>query len=153
MAGRPRKPTALHVIQGTDRKDRSNPYEPSYPTSQEAPPAYLNAAGKKEWRRLYPHVYQQGLFTVVDSAEFAGYCQACSEIPELIRFLRKNGRTFETATGYLVPRPEVAMLERAWARVHTFATSFGFSPSSRSRIKANPQKEEDPFELFLTKDG
>lgn len=149
----PRKPTALKILGGNPGRRPLNMLEPSFPASDGAPPTYLNVAGRREWRRLYPHVYQQGLFTVVDLAEFGGYCQAYSEIPELIRFLRKHGRTFETATGYLVPRPEVAMLERAWARVHTFATSFGFSPSARSRIKANPQKDEDPFEAFLTKDS
>jgi P27 family predicted phage terminase small subunit len=150
MMGRPPKPTALKLLAGNPGKRALNDAEPRFPVEHLPPPTWLTASGKREWRRLLPTLCQQGLFTVGDVAEFSGYCLAWSEVGELTRFLRKHGRTVETASGYLMPRPEVAMRERALARVHLFGASFGLSPSARTRIKASPEKVVDPFETYLT---
>lgn len=150
MAGRPPKPTALKLLQGNPGKRPLNDAEPTFPIDEVIAPTWLNAAAKREWRRLLPSLREQGLFTVADVAEFAGYCQSYAEVGELTRFLRKNGRTFTTSTGYTGPVPEVAMRERALARMHLFGASFGLSPSARTRIKAQPKPEVDPFEVFLT---
>jgi P27 family predicted phage terminase small subunit len=150
MAGRPPKPTALKLIQGNPGKRPLNDAEPTFPVDDVAPPTWLNAAAKREWRRMLPLLRQQGLFTVAFVAEFAGYCLSFAEIGELERFLRKNGRSIVTASGYPVPRPEVAMRERALSRVHIFGASFGLSPSASTKVKAQPEKEADPFEEFLT---
>lgn len=44
------------------------------------------------------------------------------------------------------PRPEVKMASDAWRRVQRMLTEFGLTPSSRSKVKGEPEGEADPFE-------
>lgn len=151
MMGRPPKPTALKLLAGNPGKRPLNLEEPVFREETGNPPAWMPALAKREWERLLPSLRAQGLFTVADVAEYTGYCLAWAELIELTRFLRKNGRTVTAASGYLMPRPEVAMRERALTRLHLFGASFGLSPSARTRIKGKPPEEVDPMELLLGK--
>jgi len=53
MAGRPRKPTNLKILQGTARPDRINPNEPkpAKPIGKKAP-AYFDAELEKIWKEF-----------------------------------------------------------------------------------------------------
>lgn len=149
MAGPVPKPTVLKLLEGNPGKRRLNLDEPRPSMDGIECPTWLDRAAKKEWRRLVPELERLGLLTMVDLADLAGYCQAWAEVRALTIYLRKHGRTVETATGYPVGRPEIKSLENAWGRVKGFAAEFGFSPSSRSRVRGEPKKEADPFDSFL----
>jgi phage terminase small subunit len=63
MAGRKRKPTALHVIEGTLRAGRTNQREPKPELAMPEPPAFLDEHAKAEWFRLVPYLYQCQIMT------------------------------------------------------------------------------------------
>jgi P27 family predicted phage terminase small subunit len=81
MAGRPRKPTALHILEGTLRYGATNPLEPMYPV--EAPPkppaVAANEVASEEWDRLMPILLTQGVMTPAYLAAFAAYCSAYAD--------------------------------------------------------------------------
>lgn len=102
------------------------------------------------WNDLVPELERLGLLTVVDGAALAGLCQVWKDYVECTRFIKKHGRTFTTESGYVVPRPEVAIAQKALQAVKAFCAEFGLTPSSRTRLKTpQAEKTEDEYEEFL----
>ncbi|MFH7391160.1 hypothetical protein, partial [Pseudomonas syringae group genomosp. 7] len=63
---RPRKPTALKVVAGTDRPDREAAAAAELPLVPDVPPApdwMPNAHARKEWERLAPILHANKLLT------------------------------------------------------------------------------------------
>lgn len=150
-AGRPRKPTRLHILHGTARKDRINALEPK-PTVAErvpSPPAHLSDEAKREWRRMGKELHALGLLTVVDKAEFAVYCQAWGRWVESELSLRQFGPVIITPNKMLAQSPYLAIANRAMAEMRAAAASFGMTPASRGKVKADVPEQKDEFtEMF-----
>ncbi len=76
--GRPRKPAALHVINGTARPDRMPRSVAQHGDTLPEPPAHLDAEARAEWDRLALQLHSMRLLTPIDAAVFAAYCQCYS---------------------------------------------------------------------------
>jgi P27 family predicted phage terminase small subunit len=135
--GRPTKPTALKLLQGTARKGRLNPAEPKPETELPKPPAYLDAAGKREWYRCGAELEELGLVSQLDLHTYASYCSAVSF---LAKCERKLGRLKPAqlvvvgASGYLQQHPIVAMTNAARKQVHELGSPFGLTPAARTKV-------------------
>src|SRR5574341_1292196 len=126
-AGRPRKPTVLHEVQGTKRADRHGNDEPSPPPSGLEPPSWLKVGARRVWDELAPPVHRQGLLTDLDVELFA---HACTQIAVARRSV-KNQRALDIAN-------------RILAR-------FGMTPSDRAKVTVK-LPPTDPFaERFLSR--
>jgi P27 family predicted phage terminase small subunit len=136
MAGKP-KPTALKALHGTLRKDRMVVNEPQ-PTGTATCPRHLNAVAKTEWRRISKELRACGLLTAVDRAALSCYCTAWSHLVEAEEKLATTGLVVISPTGYPIQNPYLGIANRAAELVHKFASEFGLTPSSRSRISINP---------------
>lgn len=151
--GRPRKPTALHVLEGTDRPDRTNRNEPTPTLTDDKPPVWLKGRGRKGWRWIAPVVADMKILTDADKAALALLCDALGDYTECQEALRRDGRFYETLTKLgermIKPHPAVAQASDAWRRAARMMVEFGMTPSARSRVKAAAEKEVDPFEAFL----
>lgn len=163
--GRPRKPTALKVLEGNPGKRPlpQNEPKPAPVVNIPKPPPWLNSDGKKAWKRLAPELQRLGLLTVVDMEAFAAACQSYGIWVECERFFKKKnpetgepyGRTYEytnkAGAVNIVPRPEVRIGQQAIKNFIALMTEFGLSPSSRAGldIKTGGQ-EEDPLENILS---
>lgn len=151
MPGPPPKPTQLRVLQGNPGK---RPLPKGEPRPRVVPmpcPRWLLPEAKREWRRVAPELKRLGLATVVDRTALAAYCQAYARWRQAEEVLTREGLVFETASGYLAPRPEVAIAQKSMQLMKGFATEFGFTPSSRTRISVPEQKQADPFAEFLSR--
>lgn len=126
-AGRPRKPTPLHAVQGTYRRDRHGDGGPEAAPASLKPPRWLHADGRRVWRDLAPKAHALGLLTEMDVELFA---HACAHLA----VARRQGSDSIKA---------LDMANKILAR-------FGFTPSDRAKLRVTP-KNEDPFEDFLTK--
>lgn len=144
------QPTALKILRGNPGKRPLNTEEPKPRALPPKRPTWLIGEGKKKWEELVPELERLGLLTIVDGAALAGLCQAWKDFVECTKIIKNQGRTFSTESGYLAPRPEVKIAEKALQNIKAFAAEFGLTPSSRSRLKA-PQVEqtEDEYEEFL----
>src|SRR4029077_367520 len=132
---RPRKPSALHVLQGTDRKDRANPAEP-HPdllAPDAAPPARLTPQGKRAWNELRPLLGSMKVLTTADPAALALLCDALSEYLVARAVIRRLGQTYE-AKDRIYARPEVVIASDAWRRAKLMLTEFGLTPASRAKV-------------------
>ena len=143
--GRPAKPTALKVLEGT-RPDRIPKHEPKPRPLRPEKPSFLNDSAALLWDSLIDELEAVGVVTVVDQSALAGYCQAYEEAARLTRYLDEHGLTFTTPNGYVQQRPEVAIRNKAWDRVDKFACQLGIGAAHRTKIEVKrPSADENPL--------
>lgn len=145
MVGRPRKPTVLHVIDGTARPDRQNRREPKpKPTTRPVCPRHLDEVAKNEWRRVVPELVQLGVLARIDTATLAAYCQNFSRWVAAERELEKHGGlTYVSDTGMIRKHPAVSIAHDAMTAMKGFAAEYGLTPASRARVHGVKDGEED----------
>ena len=150
VAGRKPKPTPLRVIEG-NRGHRPLPKDEPQPRSDYTPcPIWLKGKARQEWKRITPELRRLGLLTVVDRAALAAYCQAYARWVEAEAIIEEKGLTFETDSGYVQQRPEVPIAQKSMQIMKAFATEFGLTPASRTRISVSQKPgEKDPMEPYV----
>lgn len=152
--GRPPKPTTLKVLEGNPGKRPLPKNEPKPRPISPKCPSWLDREAKKLWKQLMPELERLGLMSIIDGAAFEAVCQNYATWVKCEKYLKKQGMTFETDTGYITQRPEVAIGQKALKAVHTFMTEFGLTPASRVRLGTKASSEEDdPMEALLRRVG
>jgi P27 family predicted phage terminase small subunit len=82
----------------------------------------------------------------------AVYCEAWAEWVDAREHLAEEGSVIIAAkSGYAMPNPYVAIGNSAREAIRKFASEFGMTPSSRSRIHVeSPTAPIDPFDEFMS---
>jgi len=144
--GRKPKPTAIKKLAGNPGKRPLNASEPQPPVPDSTPyaPRFLNADGKKEWRRIVGILMDLGLYTEVDRAALAMYCQAWGR---WVHAERKCGELADkivatTDKGYSHLHAWRLEANKAQAQLLKAMTEFGMTPSSRSRVHVSGEPTE-----------
>jgi len=145
MRGRKPKPTAVKRLAGNPGKRPLNANEPTPPVPDAVPyaPRHLNGEAKKEWRRLTGILMDLGLYTTIDRAALAIYCQAWGRWVVAERMLQERGEILTSDTGYLYQNPWRYEANKAQDMMRRMMTEFGMTPSSRSRFNL-PGEQEGP---------
>lgn len=120
---RPRKPTNLKVVAGTDRKDREPDTHVELPLVSEIPdaPDWLTSPHAiKEWNRLAAILHANGLLTEAGLAPLAHMCGLHGKIVQLYA-------AGESPTGHMV------------AQYRNFANDFGLTPVAQGKVKGPEQ--------------
>ncbi|WP_401742102.1 hypothetical protein [Stenotrophomonas geniculata] len=123
---RPRKPTALKVVAGTDRPDREAPAAAELPLVSDVPPApdwMPNAHARKEWERLAPILHANKLLT---EAGLSALGQLCA----------LHGKTVQL---YAAGEAPVASMV---AQLRGLMNDFGLTPVAQGKVKPNGDKEK-----------
>jgi P27 family predicted phage terminase small subunit len=143
MAGRPRKPTNLKIIEGTARADRINPDEPQYETEIPSCPAQLSAGAKAIWFRVAPELKEKGLIAKINRETFAAYCSYADRFLKAERMIRTEGEVIGTAFGPKT-NPWVGISLKCGAQMRQFSELYGLTPSSAGKVNAKPKEKEKP---------
>jgi phage terminase small subunit len=87
------KPTAIKELAGNPGKRPLNEREPSVPVPGSSPhvPRHLCKEGQKEWRRVVGILIDARLYSEVDRAALAMYCQAWGRWVEAENRLGETG--------------------------------------------------------------
>lgn len=123
---RPRKPTALKVVAGTDRPDREAPTAAELPLVSDVPPApdwMPNAHARKEWERLAPILHANKLLT---EAGLSALGQLCA----------LHGKTVQL---YAAGEAPVASMV---AQLRGLMNDFGLTPVAQGKVKPNGDTEK-----------
>ena len=140
MGGRPRKPTALKVLEGNPGKRPLNKEEPKAPALESPPPVWLSEIGRQAWIDIQAELKASGIITELDRVALELLCAAYAEFRECAEFVAENGRTYTSTTedGAEMIRayPEYAMMQESWRRCSGMLGNFGMTPAARSRVKA-----------------
>jgi phage terminase small subunit len=129
----PRKPTRLHVLTGTFRKDRhgGRRNEPRYAPMRGSAPAWVGRHGRALWRRIAPALVAEGVLTEADRAIFETFCALYGALREAV------------AAGAPLPL-------KATAEFRHHANALGLTPSARSKVSGHaPRETGDALDLIL----
>jgi P27 family predicted phage terminase small subunit len=142
-----KKTTQQKRIEGTLRKDRLNPNEPTPAPGIPKAPAHLSARARAAWKVLSERLDAIGVLTQADGLALEGLCEAYADLQQARESLAAHGGrvTYEctTKSGDVMYRshPEVAMIADADRRVQTWLAKFGLTPADRSRVSAREPKD------------
>ena len=139
MSGRPRKPSALKLVAGTDRADRRNGNEPEPALLNDlAPPAHLSPRSAAVWVQLAPMLRTMQVLTVADVLALELLCDAVADY----RHARSEvGDDFvaHTSKGSQMVNQWLVAQQMSSKRAESFMSKFGLDPVARSRVMINPQ--------------
>ena len=137
--GRPRKPTALHVVKGNPGRRDLNQNEPEPERIDKAvAPAHLSDVAKAKWPEMVDLLSRNNVFTEMDVDLLAIYCEAHAIELHAFQQLEKYGEIVKSPkSGYPVASPYKAIHSNAWKTKQEIMSEFGMGPSSRTRINVN----------------
>ena len=146
--GRNRKPTKLHVVQGTYQPSRHNPKEPKPEQGIPRCPVGLSKKARKYWKEFALELDAMQVLTKADkyalrllSEAFTDYDQALEDLRNQPRIYAKKDNKGRTTS--LAINPNVRLLRDTWNQIMIALREFGLTPSSRGRVSANPQKSKE----------
>lgn len=146
MRGRKPKPTRLKELEGNPGKRRLNTSElrPPVPAAMPYAPKFVNAEAKREWNRMVSILLGMGLYTEVDHAALAMYCQAWGRWVDAEQKLKQTGMVLTSKeTGVVYQNPYLSIANKAWAQMRQMLSEFGLSPAERSRLHT-PTPDDEP---------
>lgn len=152
MRGRKPLPTAVKEASGALQKDpqRRNKSEPKpMRGSPEVPESLLEdpvAIGC--WNRTCKTLDGMGILTLAEESVLELYCRTYSQWRYLSAFVSGGNCTVITERG-TATSPEANQVHKYSATLIKLMAELGLTPSSRSRIHAVPEEEDDPFAEFL----
>jgi len=146
--GRRPKPSHLKLVTGNPGKRPLNKDEPKPKLSQPVPPAHLSTAAKGEWKRIAGPLYKLGLLSSIDRGVLAAYCQAYGRWVQAENAIKKmaakdeltGGLMIRTSNGNAIQNPLVGTANKAMSEMAKYAGEFGMTPSARSRITIDAEK-------------
>jgi len=157
MRGRKPKPTKIKELEGNPGKRRLNTDEPHPPVPDATPyaPRFLNADAKAEWGRMAAILLGLGLYTEVDHAALAMYCQAWGRWVVAERKLSKEGEIIESENGGKYQNPWRHESNKAQEQMRRMLSEFGLTPSSRARLSVPGGPDEPSLveQLFAMANG
>ena len=126
---RPRKPSALKILEGTHRKDRDGAADAEpQPTGVPQKPSGLKEHASKLWDDLIPQLTALGVATSVDGPALGEMCQWFDRYIRWGEALDKMGIRAKTHYRLTV---QVSMASK---RFQSIASRFGLTPADRTKI-------------------
>jgi len=161
MKGRKPKPTALQIAEGDPRKIgakklrqklESQPHaQRGYPDC----PEHLKGLARKTYLFLVEQCEQMGIDRRPDCLMLEGAAQNYARAVAADSVIESEGATFEVkgiigrgddaecVVLDIKTRPEVAISDKCWKNLKSFASEFGFSPVSLTRLTIEKQDDHD----------
>jgi P27 family predicted phage terminase small subunit len=103
----------------------------------------------REWRRMSRELKVLGLVTLIDRAALSAYCLLWSRWVDAETKVREKGSVVRASDGNPVMNPYLRVASKALEQMKSMLVEFGMTPSSRSRIAANPVVDDDEDEKFF----
>lgn len=149
----PKKPTALHVLNGNPSKLKDlGKNEPKPTPIRPECPEWLNKEAKDKWKELAPQLEQLGLLTKIDGDEFARYCQFTVRAKQAEENVEKNGVLVNGAVpGTMVKNPAVQIARDYAQAASRLADKFGLSPSARNGLEVVEKEISEDKASFLSR--
>ncbi|NML29393.1 phage terminase small subunit P27 family [Paraburkholderia antibiotica] len=150
---RPRKPTALHVVDGTFRADRQPRKTLTPGAKMPDAPAHVrrDLIAFTEWRRIAREFAGLGMITALDRGPLAAVCvlygrwvraeNALAKMGE--RDATTHGLIIRTALGNAIQNPLVGIANRAMLMYVRMCREFGMTPAARAGIEMAPGPTDD----------
>jgi len=149
MRGRKPKPSHLKLLDGNPGRRPTNPGEPQPDRAIPTCPAHLCPSAKAEWKRLAQQLHTLGIFTALDRAVLAGYCQAYGRWVEAERKLKETPAILKMPSGYIQQNPWLTISNKQLELMHKYMSELGLSSVSRSRVDVRRPGRTSKFDGLL----
>lgn len=147
-AGRKPEPQHLRVIKGEARPSRTRP-APKADAGIPRPPAGMSAQAAAEWKRVVPLLTKRGNLTLLDRAALWAYCEAWSRALTATKAFNAGSPVVKSQNDRGGKKNPAAQIARdAATELRIWCDEFGMTPSSRGRMAAPPE-EEDEIERLI----
>jgi P27 family predicted phage terminase small subunit len=103
-------------------------------------PKFINAEAKREWNRMVAILIEIGLYTEVDHAALAMYCQAWGRWVIAEQTLTKEGEIITGVMGGKMQNPWRYEANKAFAQMRQMLPEFGLTRSRSSLSVATPDE-------------
>ena len=150
-SGRRPVPTKLKMLRGNPGRRPLNDWEPEPEVKLPKPPEHLSDEAKREWRRAGKLLFAIGLMSALDRAALAGYCTAYARWVEAEEALKTYGVVVKSPSGFPIQSPYLAIANKALEQMRGFLVEFGMTPASRARVHAEPPRQANPLDEFLSR--
>jgi P27 family predicted phage terminase small subunit len=151
--GRNRKPSALHVLQGTFKPGRHARPDVEVPEGTPQCPAHLTGVAKVTWDRIVALLAAQGTLATVDGDAIVNYAQMVALVERLETALAALPSIVFTKTSvdgagveHSEPKvhPLVAQVRQARAAMRMHLVELGLTPVSRLRVQPTAKAPARP---------
>lgn len=141
--GRPRKPTAIKILDGTFREDRHGS-EPNVDALKKLPnpPSSLGKEGKSRWKIEGAKMMDKGILAETDLPALEVYCSAWDEVRHCEKVLAEQGEYFFRDNGTMSAHPAIRRKGEAQDRIRAYQREFGMTPSSRTGVKVEKRADQ-----------
>ena|SRR3990167_9711136 len=160
MAGQPgrsgghnRKPTKIHLVQGTYQPCRHSPNEPVPEEGIPKCPAGLSRKAKKYWKEIAAVLDDMQVITKADKYALKLLAEAFADYEQALEDLQKQPRVYakKDAQGNMTSlaiNPNVRLVREAWNHIMIALREFGLTPSSRGRVstRSDTQRKKNKWE-------
>jgi len=152
-AGRRPKPTAIRILEGTQRGPAKR--EPSMPAGVPPMPERLavDKGAVEKWHELAGILTRMGVLTTGDGEALATLCEVHSAEQSCLMQLRAGGAVMHTDLGGVKPNPAGPMYRSLVAMKASLLSEFGLTPSSRTKLATQVEVKKDELEEFFTAHG
>ena len=175
--GKKPMPTHLKLVTGNRGRRPLNQHEPQAPTGAPEKPAHFEGYESEVWDRLVAELGAIGVLHQTDSLAMEMLCQAYSDHRTAVEHVRECaklaamplatkrllgldeteysacGRYYRTVgtAGAIMKRANPAIADRSDAdrRIRSWASEFGLTPASRSRIAVGGAVEDDVAKKYF----
>ena len=105
---------------------------------------FWNFADLAEWNRVVPLLNATRIFLLTHEKTLAAYCDCVADVEIASKELTRDGQTILDSTGKKINHPAWARKRDARAQMLRYASEFGLTPSSQSKVSvvAGPVLEE-----------
>lgn len=154
MKGRKPTPSHLKLVRGNPGKRAFTKGEPKPRRERPSAPSHMSDKARETWGYVSGILDRMGVLTEADAIALEMLCEAYADYLAARKAITDFGSNYyETVSesGSVMHRahPAVAVVQDADRRIKAWLAEFGKTPSSRSRVKGNGEKEEDPADRFF----
>jgi P27 family predicted phage terminase small subunit len=158
--GRPRKPTALKILDG-DQPCRINRSEPPSPPGLGDPPVWFGELEREAWADLKARMGEMRVATRADEQAAAMYCSHYAKWRQANRSLAddgliltevvstemktRNGTKITTKTTTRM-NPMIRVANEATRQMARLLAQFGMTPSARAGLHVQEEPSEDQWQ-------
>lgn len=142
------QPANLKLLHGTrpgrDSGGRKVKVAPDFRRLAPEPPAILgDGEALAEWNRIVPELQRLQLTKPIDASSLAAYCLTWERFCAAQLTVEVDGITARGSHGGIVKHPAVTVLEIASRELRAWASEFGLTPSSESRLGKGDNDDGD----------
>lgn len=153
--GRPRKPTGLHELEGTVRKDRHNQLEPQPKKGLPDRPMWVeqDPVTASLFDAVTKYVDDMKISTAVDGIALGLLADQLGLYITLREAIREDGSII-SETGVKgqekrIAHPAIPQLNQTLGNIFKLLREYGLTAASRSNVSVQEEKPIDGFESFL----